>query len=160
VTVGHFGFSVVGAAFLAALFVPNALWARLGGPAADDVAAESGRLRVTERVGQVLTSVALVVFDDTNVQPWSPWSGWLIAAITLMIGYELGRARYFASARTARDFYRPLLGVPVPLATLPVVACVLLGLYGRLVPLIVATLILGVGHIGIHFQHDRTRHQV
>lgn len=56
---------------------------------------------------------------------------------------------------TMRDFYGSLLGIPLPLATLPVSAFVLLGVYGRLLPLIVAVAVLGVGHIGIHLQRAR-----
>jgi hypothetical protein len=153
--VGHFGFSVVGAAFLVALFVPNLLWARFAIPAGYDPSGENRVLGVMERIGQVLTTVALVVFSDTNVRAWSPWSWWLVAAIALMATYEGAWVRYFTSARTMRDFYRPLLGVPVPLATLPVLAAILLGVYGRLAPLIAAAVILGVGHIGIHVQHYR-----
>jgi hypothetical protein len=153
--VGHFGFSVVGAAFLLCLFVPNLLWARFAIPAGHDPSAENRLLGVMERAGQVLTTVALVVFSDTNLRPWSWWSWWLIGAIALMIAYEGGWVRYFTSARTMRDFYRSLLGVPVPLATLPVVASILLGVYGRLIPLILASVILGIGHIGIHVQHYR-----
>lgn len=51
------------------------------------------------------------------------------------------------------DFYCSLLGVPVAGATLPVAAFLLLGIYGRLVWLLLFAAILGVGHIGIHLRH-------
>ena len=51
------------------------------------------------------------------------------------------------------DFYRPLFGIPVPGATLPVAAFLLLGIYGKVIWLIIASMILGIGHIGIHLQH-------
>jgi hypothetical protein len=38
-------------------------------------------------------------------------------------------------------------------ATLPVIAFLLLGIYGKVILLIIASMILGVGHIGIHLQH-------
>jgi len=112
-------------------------------------------LRTLERVGQVLTVAAAVLFANTNLRPWTPWSWWLVAAAVLMAAYEVGWIRYFTSRRTTRDFYRSLLGVPVPLATLPVTAFLLLGVYGHLLPLIAATVVLGIGHIGIHLQHKR-----
>ncbi len=48
------------------------------------------------------------------------------------------------------DFYSSLLGVPVAGATLPVAAFFLLAIYGRNIFLVLAGMILGVGHIGIH----------
>lgn len=153
--VGHFGFSVVGAVFLLGLFVPNLLWSRTARPAGYDPAGEPVTLRILERAGQALTTTAALIFRDTNLHPWSPWSWWFVAAATLMVAYEVCWVRYFTSERTLNDFYRSRFGVPVPLATLPVAAFLLLGAYGRILPLIVAVAVLGVGHIGIHLQHRR-----
>ncbi|GAA2006379.1 hypothetical protein [Microbacterium ulmi] len=153
---GHVGFSWVGLAFLLALFVPNIVWATVARPSGYSAGGESRLLVALERVGQVATTASALVFDDTNLSPWSPWSLWLAAATALMIAYEVGWARYFRSGRTAGDFYRPLWGVPVPLATLPCAAFVLLGVYGMLIPLIVSALVLSVGHIGIHLGHRAT----
>lgn len=52
-----------------------------------------------------------------------------------------------------KDFYRSFCGIPVAGASLPVFAFLLLGIYGRVVWMLVSVLILGVGHIGIHLQH-------
>ncbi len=52
-----------------------------------------------------------------------------------------------------RDFYRSLLGIPVAGATLPVLAFLLLAIYGRNILLGIAVIILGIGHIGIHLMH-------
>jgi hypothetical protein len=153
--VGHFGFSAVGAAFLAALFVPNLLWTRAR-PAGYDPSGENRALRALERVGQVATTAAALVFADTNLRPWTPWSWWLVAAVALMLAYEGCWIRYFRSRRTLADFYRGIVGVPVPLASLPVAAFVLLGVYGRLWSLVASAVVLGVGHIGIHLQHRRS----
>ena len=54
-----------------------------------------------------------------------------------------------------RDFYRSLLGIPVAGATLPVLAFLLLAVYGKNVYLYIAVMILGIGHIGIHWAHKR-----
>lgn len=153
---GHVGFSFTGAVFLLALFIPNLVWARVARPAGYNPGGESPALRALERIGQVLTTASALAFSDTNPRAWSPWSWWLVAAVALMAAYEVCWVRYFTGSRTVNDFYRPLLGVPIPLATLPVAAFLLLGVYGRLVPLIVAVVLLGVGHIGIHLQHRAT----
>lgn len=72
-----------------------------------------------------------------------------------MLLYELYWIRYFKSEKTMRDFYSSLMGIPVAGATLPVIAFLLLGIYGKSIPLILATIILGIGHIGIHINHKK-----
>ncbi|MBO9578716.1 MAG: hypothetical protein J7480_08135 [Microbacteriaceae bacterium] len=152
---GHFGFSWIGAAFLLGLFVPNLIWASAARPAGYDPSGESPVLQWFERIGQALTVAAALLLADTNPGPWSPWSWWLVAAVVCMALYEAAWIRYFASARTMATFYRPFLGVPVPLATLPVAAFLLLAAYGRLLTLALAVVVLGIGHIGIHMRHAR-----
>ncbi|GAB3534116.1 hypothetical protein GCM10027575_80310 [Phytohabitans suffuscus] len=157
-SMGQFGFSLVGAVFLLALFVPNVVWSRTAKPAGYDAGGEDRVLRIAERAGQVLTTTTSLIFTDTNLRHWSPWSWWLVAATAAMALYELSWARYFRSRQSLNDFYRSLLGVPIPLAVLPVAAFLLLGIYGLLLPLIAAAAVLGVGHIGIHLQHRRALH--
>lgn len=45
------------------------------------------------------------------------------------------------------------MGIPVAGATLLVADFFLLGVYGKVVWMLIATVILGIGHIGIHCQH-------
>jgi hypothetical protein len=52
-----------------------------------------------------------------------------------------------------KKFYRSFYGIPVPGASLPVMAFLLLGIYGKVIWLIVSAVMIGVGHIGIHIQH-------
>lgn len=63
--------------------------------------------------------------------------------------------RYFKSERRLADFYSSLLGIPVVEATLPVRTFFLLGIYGKVIWMLIASVILGIGHIGIHLQHRR-----
>ena len=53
------------------------------------------------------------------------------------------------------DFYSGILGIPLAGATLPVAAFMLLAVYGKSIPLAVCVVILGIGHIGIHFRHKK-----
>ena len=131
------------------------VWALAARPRDYDPSSENRVLGILERGGQVATTAAALLFADTNLKPWTPWSWWLIAAIALMVAYEAAWIRYFTSPRTMQDFTRSLLGIPVPLASLPVAAFLLLGVYGRVIWLIAAVVILGIGHIGIHLQHAR-----
>ena len=54
-----------------------------------------------------------------------------------------------------KDLYSSFAGYPVAGATLPVVGVFLLGLYSLNFILIACSVILGIGHIGIHIQHRK-----
>lgn len=149
---GHFGFSYVGMIFLLMLFIPNAIWAR-NKPEGYTSENENKLLLALERIGEVLTTACALIFDDFNFHKWTPWACWLIAAIILMIVYLFWWGRYFTSEKKLSDFYRSLLHIPVPGATLPVFAFFLLGIYGKVIWMLVSSVILGIGHIGIHLQH-------
>ncbi len=149
---GHPGFSYVGLIFLLMLIIPNLLWIRHR-PKDYDFQNENKILRVFERAGQVLVTCTALIFSDFNLSPWSVWTLWLIAAVVLMLMYEGWWVRYFKSPKTLADFYSSFCGIPVAGATLPVVAFLLLGIYGRVVWLLVSVVILGIGHIGIHLRH-------
>jgi len=151
---GHFGFSWIGTLYLLALWIPNIIWARHK-PAGYDARDESPVLITFERIGQVFSTAAILIFANTNPHGFSHWSVWLVLSILLMLIYEGFWIRYFRGGHTLEDFYRPLFGFPVPGASLPVLAFFFLGIYGKLAWLIGASVILGVGHIGIHLQHAK-----
>lgn len=149
---GHFGFSYVGMIFLLMLTVPNIIWTK-NQPANYDFGHENKILLIFERTGQVLVTCTALCFSDFNIGKLSAWSLWLAAALALMILYEIWWIRYFLSKKTLADFYSSILGVPVAGATLPVFAFLLLGIYGKVIWLVISIIILGIGHIGIHSQH-------
>ncbi len=151
---GHFGFSYIGLLFLLLLFVPNLIWAK-NKPQGYTAENENRILLLFERTGEALTCCCSLIFADFNIRPWTAWSLWLAAALFLMLLYELWWVRYFRSARKLTDFYSSFLGVPVAGATLPVAAFFLLGIYGKVIWMLIAASILGVGHIGIHMQHQK-----
>jgi len=151
---GNIGFSYIGLIFLLMLTIPNLIWTK-NQPQNYSAKDENRLLLFFERIGQVLTTCCALIFSDFNLQQWSGWSWWLIVAIVLMIMYEFWWVRYFRSKRTLADFYSSFLGVPVAGATLPVVAFFLLGIYGKVIWMLIATTILGIGHIGIHLQHRK-----
>ena len=136
------------------LEIPNLIWARHQ-PHGYDPSGESRILRIFERVGQVLCTATVLLLRPpaTVTEAWSPWAWWLIAAIVLMLIYEGFWVRYFIGAHTLSDFYRPLFRIPLPGATLPVIAFFLLGIYAQALPLMISAIILGIGHIGIHRYH-------
>ena len=151
---GHLGFSYIGLIFLLLLFIPNMIWTRKK-PQGYIPENENKVLLFLERIGQALTTVGVLIFNDFNLHGWSNWSWWLIASFILMTMYELWWVRYFRSEQKLSDFYSSFLGVPLAGSTLPVISFFLLGIYGRVVWLLIAATILGIGHIGIHIQHSK-----
>ena len=149
---GHLGFSYVGLIYLGMLFVPNIIWSR-NQPSDYSNAHENKILLVFERIGQICCTCSVLIFSDFNLRPFSPWSMWLIISFLFMILYEVNWIRYFKSEPTEENFYRSFYGIPLPGASLPVTAFLLLGIYGKVIWLIVSATILGIGHIGIHIQH-------
>jgi len=69
--------------------------------------------------------------------------------------YEVWWFLYFRSERTLLDFYSSIFGIPVAGATPPVIAFFLIGIYGKVIWMIISTVILGIGHIGMHLQHRK-----
>ena len=151
---GNWGFSYIGLLFLLMLFIPNIIWTKRK-PQGYISEKENKILLLFERTGEVLTCCCSLVFSDFNIHQWTLWSLWLIAAFLFMIMYEAWWVRYFRSERRLSDFYSSFLGIPLAGAVLPVIAFFLLGLYGKATCMLIATLILGIGHIGIHIQHKK-----
>ena len=129
---GHFGFSYIGVLYLLMLFIPNLIWTRRQ-PEGYEFRNENKLLVWCERVGQVGVSCCALI----------------------LLLYEGYWVRYFRSGQKLKDFYSSFCGVPLAGATLPVVSFLLLGIYGRVIWMVVFVVILGIGHIGIHWQHFR-----
>ena len=149
---GHLGFSYVGLIYLLMLFIPNIIWSK-NQPINYDNTQENKILLLFERIGQVCCTCSILMFSDFNIAPFSIWSLWLIVSFLLMLFYEISWIRYFINEHTEKNFYLSFCGIPVPLASLPVTAFLLLGIYGKVIWLIASAIILGIGHIGIHIQH-------
>lgn len=136
------------------LIIPNLIWTNKQ-PQGYSAENENKIFVLLERVGEMLTTCCVLIFSDFNLQGVSKWSLWLAAAFALMVMYEIWWGRYFKSERKLADFYSSFLGVPVAGATLPVIAFFLLGIYGKVIWMLIASIILGIGHIGIHLQHRK-----
>lgn len=136
--------------------IPNIIWSKNKPQDYDKyVVNENKVLLAFERAGEVAVTCLSLIFTDFNINSISLWSVILLVAFLLMVLYEIYWIRYFNSNKTMQDFYSSLLGVPVAGATLPVLAFLLLGVYGRNMFLIIAAIILGIGHIGIHLNHRK-----
>ena len=156
----HFGFSYIGLLFLVMLMVPNLIWTKNKPENYERYAANENKvLLLFERTGEVLCTCAALIFSDFNIRAWTNRSWWLIAAFLLMILYEIFWIRYFRSEKTMKNYYSSILGIPVAGATLPVIAFMLLAVYGRNTVLGISVIILGIGHIGIHLMHKKEAEQ-
>lgn len=151
---GNIGFSYIGLIYLILLFIPNFLWAKYKPIGYENIVNNENKiLLVFEKNGQMLVSCTLLIFNNYNIYSFSMWSFWLVISFTSMILYELCWIKYFNSKKELKDFYKSCLGIPVPLATLPIIAFIFLGIYGKVIWLIISSIILGIGHMGIHLNH-------
>ncbi len=151
---GHFGFSYVGFIYLLMLFIPNIIWTKNKPDGYESIPIKENKiLLLFERVGQVCVTCAALIFSDFNISSFSSWSIWLVISFLLMLLYEINWIRYFKGEHTLNSFYGTFCGIPVPGASLPVTAFLLLSIYGKVIWLSISVIVLGVGHIGIHLQH-------
>ena len=151
-----FGFSYIGLIWIVMLIVPNCIWTKNKPVDYDKYVVNENRfLLALERAGEFIVTPVALLFSDFNPKGWNFWSSVLILSFLCMVLYEIFWVRYFRSEKTMKDFYSSVCGIPVAGATLPVIAFFLLGIYGRNILMIVSTVILGIGHIGIHSGHAR-----
>ncbi len=152
----HFGFSYIGLLFLLMLIIPNIIWSQNKPKNYDQyIKNENKILLLFERVGEVLVTSLSLIFSDFNVGTISNWTIILLLSFIVMILYEIYWIKYFKSNKTMKDMYTSFLGIPVAGATLPVISFLLLGIYGKNIFLIISTIILAIGHIGIHLNHSK-----
>lgn len=160
----QWGFSYVGAIFLLMLCIPNIIWSKNVPKNYNEyVKQEKKILVILERVGEVFVTCVALCFKDFNLHITKTSDGiivpartyYLILVLLLMILYEMFWIRYFKSEKTMKDFYSSIFGIPLAGATLPVIAAFILGVYGMNLAMVIAVIVLGIGHIGIHYQHYR-----
>jgi hypothetical protein len=152
----RFGFSYVGLIFLVMVTVPNLFWTKNRPEDYDRYSKNENKvLLILERIGNAAVTTFLLVFRNNDIRGLSPWLLWLAAALILMLLYEAFWIRYFRSEKTMKNYYSSILGIPVAGATLPVIAFMLLAVYGRNIVLGISVIILGIGHIGIHLMHKK-----
>lgn len=147
----EFGFSIVGFIFLLMLFVPNMIWSKFQPEDYEKYSKTENRtLLIFERIGEVLVT-CLLLFTAIEFG----WSLILGIAFLLMIIYEIYWLRYFMGNHTMEDMYSSFLAIPLPGALLPVLAVFLIGIYADNIFIVISAVILGIGHLGIHYNHRK-----
>lgn len=156
----HFGFSYIGLIFFILLLVPNLIWIKYKPKNYEEYAIKENKILVfIERIGEALVICTSLIFTDFNLYHLDLWSIFLGFAFLFMILYEAYWIKYFKSPKTMWDFYSSFMGIPLAGATLPVLSYILLGIYRKNIFLISFTILLGIGHIGIHFLHYKEINQ-
>lgn len=134
---------------MAGLLVPNLFWAKHQ-PIGYDSMHENKILLMFERIGQILTSCfAIISFQEVIYHSIV----FLVISIIAMLFYEGYWVKYFKSPKTIADFYTSFLGMPLAGATYPIIAFLCLSISLQNIFLVISTILLGIGHIGIHYQH-------
>ena len=134
--------SFVGMLIALALLAPNLLLAFW--PPRDAFPDVSGRfLLLAERVGQVSCLVlAAISWDNGSIT-----NGWLIPTWFCIAVYGVLWGRFLGDGRLVRDLYAPLWRIPIPMAIFPTIAFFGLALRDGSWLLIIATIVLAVGHL-------------
>ncbi|MBQ2652196.1 MAG: hypothetical protein IJF83_01445 [Methanobrevibacter sp.] len=146
----NFEFSFVALLLLIMLFVPNILWSRCPPKDYEKHSKNENRILLAlERIGEILV-VVFSLFCGVNFS----LNLFLILVFAVMLIYEAYWVRYFTGSKTMHDMYESFCHVPLPGATLPVFSFLLLGFCANDVLLILSSLVLGIGHIGIHYFHN------
>jgi hypothetical protein len=107
-------------------------------------------MEILEWVGR-LAALLIPFFYRIEVEGARHIVSLAVMALSLLL-YYAGWTRYFARGRSYALLFKPLLGIPIPLAISPIVyllaASVLFGSWY----LALATVILGIGHLWISYQ--------
>lgn len=139
---------------LAVFFPPTA---RISVPAE----AESSRLRIltaVERAGQAGCFV-LPFFFRIHLAGTQAVAA-LAVMLALLALYYAGWTRYMIMGRGEEWFYRPLLGIPMPMALAPVVYFLAAAALLSSVWLLLATALLGVGHISVTWINSKIQEKI
>jgi hypothetical protein len=129
------------------LLLPNVFWALFPSSSGALEADESIALTILENIGRIGILV-IPIFYSIDLD--KPYAKLVIAlmAIALLI-YYAAWGRYFIQGRPHDLLTAPLAGIPIPLATAPVVFTILSSYVLDSWPMLVASLFFGVVHIYI-----------
>jgi hypothetical protein len=102
-------------------------------------------MEIVERIGQV-SAFVVPFFYPLKVQGRLETAS-LVGMILALFVYYLNWARYARGGRTFRLLYQPCLGIPIPLASSPVIYFLAASALFHSWILLAAAVLLGIGHI-------------
>jgi hypothetical protein len=109
--------------------------------------ADSVPLTILERVGQV-SSFVLPLFFPLSASDTLATAAWIAMGLTLAF-YFAGWLRFFWRGRDFALLFKPMLGIPVPMAVSPVLYFLLSSVVLGSIYQAIAAAVLGIGHITI-----------
>lgn len=79
----------------------------------------------------------------------------LLMMITVLMLYYAGWLRYLLNGRAEVLFYRSMLGIPLPMAVMPVIYFLLAAAWLNSIWLMISAIVLGIGHITVTWKNSR-----
>jgi hypothetical protein len=130
-----------------AVIAPNLLFLVLSPSDADKYgkSADSIPFTILERVGQV-SSFILPLFFPLSYSGTLVLVAWIAMGVLLAF-YYAGWARFFAGPRNYALLFKPMLGIPVPMALSPVLYFLMSSIVLGSIWQAMAAMVLGVGHV-------------
>lgn len=102
---------------------------------------------ILEKIGQVACFGLLALSKDRlRLDRVNMWAVLMLVCIVIYYGLWL---RYISAGQEFSSLWTPFLGIPIPLAVIPVLAFGFAALWGRSLWLGAASVILAIGHITV-----------
>ena len=147
----NMGFSLIGLAVVAAVFLPNLLLLPFPPRGERPVAPPAPLVfRILERVGQAacvaVPLFSAAAFDAARIDVW------FVLMLICIAGYELLWVRYLVGGRTYALLFGPVGVVPMPMALLPVLAFGFAAAWSHSIWIGAAAVVLAVGHLVVSWR--------
>ncbi|MDL5353175.1 hypothetical protein [Microbacterium sp. zg-YB36] len=136
------GFSPLGLIVAVAVLAPNLLMLWLPPHPPLTPVRVPRALEWLERAGQALCLVVPAITEPGALR----W-GWVVPALAALAAYYALWGRYLAGGRSGTALYRPLWGLPVPMAIFPVTVFLAASVWLSNGWLALSAVILAAGHI-------------
>lgn len=138
----------------ALVLIPNLLW-KMYPPVNNPSIKDEGPflLGVFEDLGRVGVFVLPLFYPFSLTAPENRI--YLNAMLILLAFYYAGWNRYFRGGRDYSYLYLPMFKIPIPLAVSPVLYFLLSAGLLRSIPMLIAAILLAIGHLPISYRRSR-----
>jgi hypothetical protein len=142
------GFSWVGFAIAVVLILPSIIFFTYFPPIDSREIIETNKVyTILERVGQIGSLTSLVISKDYFLL--SNRGIWFYFMLIGIILYWILWIRYVIKGRETKYTLMPFMGIPIPLAVIPVCIFISASLWGDCIWLVVFGIIFAIGHLKV-----------